>query len=108
MTYPAALAFLTLTFEPKQAKSLVKRLRKAGISKYEAKDLFRASGLPLLGGGSFHVERDRQKILAQTALSPLLLVRAPDLGRLVVADGYHRLCAVYTFDEDAIIPCKIV
>jgi hypothetical protein len=29
-------------------------------------------------------------------------------GKLVIADGYHRLCAVYTFDEDAIIPCKIV
>jgi hypothetical protein len=25
----------------------------------------------------------------------------------VVADGYHRLCAVYSFDEDAVIPCKI-
>jgi hypothetical protein len=22
--------------------------------------------------------------------------------------GYHRLCAVYKFDEDAMIPCKIV
>ncbi len=21
--------------------------------------------------------------------------------------SYHRLCAVYTFDEDAVIPCKI-
>lgn len=29
-------------------------------------------------------------------------------GTLVNADGYHRLCAVYKFDEDAIIPCKIV
>jgi len=26
----------------------------------------------------------------------------------VAADGYHRLCAVYTFAEDALIPCKIV
>jgi hypothetical protein len=26
----------------------------------------------------------------------------------VIADGYHRLYAVYTFDEDAVIPCKIV
>jgi hypothetical protein len=29
-------------------------------------------------------------------------------GKVVIADGYHRLCAVYTFDEDAWIPCKIV
>jgi hypothetical protein len=27
---------------------------------------------------------------------------------LIIADGYHRLCAVYKFDEDAVIPCKIV
>ncbi len=29
-------------------------------------------------------------------------------GRLIIADGYHRLCAVYKFDEDAMIPCRIV
>ena len=29
-------------------------------------------------------------------------------GKVVIADGYHRLCAVYGFDEDAWIPCKIV
>jgi hypothetical protein len=27
---------------------------------------------------------------------------------VVIADGYHRMCAVYSFEEDAIIPCKIV
>jgi hypothetical protein len=27
---------------------------------------------------------------------------------VVVADGYHRLCAVYQVDEDAWVPCKIV
>ena len=40
------------------------------------------------------------------ALSPILLVRQS--GKVVIADGYHRLCAVYGFDEDAPIPCKIV
>ena len=25
-----------------------------------------------------------------------------------IEDSHHRLCAVYTFDEDAINPCKIV
>jgi len=41
-------------------------------------------------------------------LSPLLLYRDNDLGSLIIADGYHRLCAVYTFGENAMIPCKIV
>jgi hypothetical protein len=25
----------------------------------------------------------------------------------IIADGYHRLCAVYSLDENAVIPCKI-
>ena len=28
--------------------------------------------------------------------------------KLVIADGYHRMCAVYLFDEDTRVPCKIV
>jgi hypothetical protein len=35
-------------------------------------------------------------------------VRNKRIGRVVIADGYHRLCAVYKSDEDALIPCKIV
>jgi len=42
-----------------------------------------------------------------TVKSPLLLFRDKNRGKLIVADGYHCLCAVYTFDEDAMIPCKI-
>ena len=39
---------------------------------------------------------------------PLLLLRDEPNGKVVIADGYHRLCAAYGFDEDALIPCKIV
>ncbi len=42
------------------------------------------------------------------ALSPLLLVRDELNGLVIIADGYHRLCAIYRFDEDAMIFCKIV
>jgi hypothetical protein len=27
---------------------------------------------------------------------------------LVVADGYHRICASYHLDENADIPCRVV
>jgi len=37
-----------------------------------------------------------------------LLCRDAAHGKLIIADGYHRLCAVYTFDEDAMIPCQII
>ena len=75
---------------------------------YKAKDIFRASGLSLLGVSNSHVEKDSQKILAGDKLSPLLLVRDTNSGKVVIADGYHRMCSVYQFDEDAIVPCQIV
>jgi disulfide oxidoreductase YuzD len=106
--YPAAESYLNLLFEDKVAADLVRRLKKAGVSKFKAKDIFRASGLSLLGVSNHHVERDRVKILQREKLSPLLLVRDTERSKLVIADGYHRLCSVYQFDEDAWIPCKIV
>jgi hypothetical protein len=106
--YPAALSYLKLHFDPKVAKQFVKRLRRAAVSEFQAKDIFRASRLSLLGVSNSHVEKDRQKIQAGEPLSPLLLVRDPENARVIIADGYHRLCAVYAHDEDAIIPCKIV
>ena len=54
------------------------------------------------------MERDRKKITSGQAVSPLLLIRDPVNGKVLIADGYHRLCAVYAYDEEAIIPCKIV
>mgnify|MGYP003344459168 FL=1 len=76
------------------------------VTEFKAKDIFRASSLSLLGISNSHVEKDRRKIARGKALSPILLVRQS--GKVVIADGYHRLCAVYGFDEDAPIPCKIV
>jgi hypothetical protein len=40
-------------------------------------------------------------------LSPLLLVHESGHARLVVADGFHRLCAVIHVDENAEVACKI-
>jgi disulfide oxidoreductase YuzD len=106
--YPAAQSYLGLLFEPSTAKGLAQKLRRAPLSSFKAKDIFRASGLNLLGVSNSHVEKDRKKIKSGKKLSPLLLVRDKLHGRVVIADGYHRLCAVYSFDEDAEIPCKIV
>jgi len=106
--YPAAGSYLSLIYDPAATARYVKKLRKARISKYKAKDIFRASDLSLLGISNVHVQHDRRKILAGQSLSPLLLVRDTSNQRVIIADGYHRLCAVYTFDEDAVIPCKIV
>ena len=106
--YPAAQSFLSLLYRKPQVRTSVRKLRQAPVSEYKAKDIFRASGLSLLGLSNAHVERDRHKIISGQALSPLLLIRDPANGKVLIADGYHRLCAVYSYDEDAIIPCKIV
>ena len=106
--FPAAKSYLSLIVSEKEAAKFVAALRRAKLGHFKSKDIFRASGLSLLGVSNEHVDRDREKIRRGTKLSPILLVRDPANGKVVVADGYHRLCAVYSFDEDAIIPCKIV
>jgi hypothetical protein len=106
--YPAAESFLLLLYGPEAVKSVVAQLHRAPMTAFKAKDIFRASGLSLLGISNGHVEKDRKKIASGKELSPLLLVRDTAHGRVIIADGYHRLCAVYSFDEDASIPCKIV
>ena len=85
-----------------------KALRAGSVTFKKAKDILRASQLSPLGMSNAHVEKDRKKIRLGIALCPLLLVRDEPGGRVVIADGYHRLCAVHDFDEDAWVHCKIV
>ena len=106
--YPAAQSYLGLLLQPRVAKQLVEKLKRARITEFAAKDIFRASTLPLLGSSDSHVEKYRQLIILEEPLSPLLLCRDAAHGKLIIAEGYHRLCAVYTFDEDAMIPCQII
>ena len=106
--YPAALSYLNLIYSQAVAKKFVSHLKKAPVINFKAKDVFRASSLSLLGVSNYHVEQDRNKIKKGEKLSPILLVRDSTNGKVVIADGYHRLCAVYSFYEDAVIPCKIV
>ena len=106
--YPAALSYLSLLYDEKTAAALVKRLRLAPITRFKAKDIFRASALALLGVSNSHVKKNLKKIKKRGKMVPLLLVRDSDHGKVIIADGYHRLCAVYSCDEDAVIPCQIV
>jgi hypothetical protein len=108
--FPAARTYLSLICTPPLAGKLVKLLEHASTSSYQAKDLLRASRLQLLDESNKHVASDLQKVRNGTKLSPILLVR----GRfakghdLVIADGYHRVCASYWLDENSVIPCRIV
>jgi len=104
----AAESYLGLIYSGKRRRSFIVALRAAKPARFKAKDIFRASQLSHLGVSNLRVARDRNKIKAGERLSPLLLVRDEANGKVVLADGYHRLCAVYEVNEDAWIPCRIV
>jgi len=108
--YPATEDYLSLLLAPATAHTLAAQLRQVPLVHRKAKDLLRASGLPLLGADNVHVAKDLAKVREGKWLSPVLLVRgAGAVGvPLTVADGYHRICASHIVDEDADIPCRIV
>ncbi len=108
--YPAAAAYLSLLAPTGHVDALVAALRTAGPEHQKAKDILRASALPLLETSNPHVASDLRKIAKGVQLSPVLLVRG-DLasGRhAIVADGYHRVCASYHTDENTDIPVRLV
>ena len=104
--YPAAFSYLSLVGNEAYARHTVLALQSATMQGFKAKDIFRASQLSLLGVSNSHVKKNIKKIEHGDPLSPILMVRHGN--DLVIADGYHRMCAVYAFDEDAMIPCKLV
>ncbi|MCX7101939.1 MAG: hypothetical protein NTX38_10755 [Methylobacter sp.] len=106
--YPAAESYLQLLYSEDKVAVMISKFRSATIVQFKAKDIFRATQLSLLGISNLHVEKDRKKIEKNICISPLLLLRDEHNGKVVIADGYHRLCAIYEFDEDAWIRCKIV
>lgn len=106
--YPAAASYLGLLYGADRVDKMIAGFRKAPIVHFKAKDIFRASRLSLLGVSNSHVETVRRKIRRGQGLAPILLVRDRRNGKVVIADGYHRLCAIYGFDEDAVIPCRII
>lgn len=107
--YPAAAAYLQLLATDAEISEAIAGLRVAATVRQKAKDLLRASQLPLLDAGNAHVAADLHKIARGRALSPILLIRG-DLrsgSPLVIADGYHRVCASYHTDENTDIPCRL-
>src|ERR1700751_768988 len=88
--YAAAESFLTLIYDEQSTAEFVKKLKKAEVVRFEAKDIFRASWLPLLGINDSHVKADQKSLVAGKKLSPLLLVRQAANDKVIIADGYHR------------------
>ena len=108
--FPAAADYLEMLADSHTVDGVTQALRAGSVTFKKAKDILRAAQLSLLPVDNPHVAADLTKIKKGQPLSPILLVRGDFVTGvpLQIADGYHRLCAVYTFDEDAVIPCKIV
>src|SRR5437660_895717 len=99
--YDGTLNFLSLIFPAAKCKKLLDALRAESNVDRTAKDLLRASKLPLLPKDEPHVDDDLTRIHKGKPLAPVLLIRgdAAKGAPLVVADGYHRICAAYYYDE---------
>lgn len=103
--FPAAADYLELLLTTAEVKQAIANLEAAKTISKKAKDIFRASQLPLLPRENLHVKADLQKLKKGEKMSPILLVK--HAGRLHIADGYHRLCAVYHYSEDEAVPCRL-
>jgi len=108
--YASAYDYLSLKAGDKSANEMVDLLRSAPVIQRKAKDILRASDLTALTKKNRHVKKDIHKIEDKTPLSPILLVAGnPKLNiPLLIADGFHRMCAAYLFDEDLQVHCKVI
>src|SRR5215831_13343070 len=102
--FPAALDYLELQYTRQEATRFVTALKRVPTITKKAKDVLRAAGLPRLGPDNIHVKENLRKVRKGRKLSPVLLVED---RRLVIADGYHRVCAIYELSEDLEIPCRL-
>ncbi|SFW17018.1 hypothetical protein [Chitinophaga sancti] len=102
--YPAAADYLDLLLPRSRVQKIVAELKKEKTVLKKAKDILRASQLPLLPPENIHVKENIAKVKSGKKLSPVLLVRSE---RLIIADGYHRVCSIYYLSEDFDIPCRI-
>lgn len=106
--FPAAADYLSLIAPADDVAALVAALQGAPTIHRKAKDILRASALPLLDRDNPHVASDLDKVHKKKPLSPVLIVRGERGVPAQIADGYHRVCASYYVDENTDIPCRVV
>ena len=103
--FDAALAYLSLKLDEKQAAAAVGRLRKAVVTRRRANDILRACNLVALPLDDAGVRRDLLNAASGKRLSPVLVVSTGDGGD--IADGYHRVSLAYHLDPFGDVPLRI-
>lgn len=105
--YAAAAHFLALIDKPKEVDKALAEMRAAPTVEYKATDLLRAAHLAIPEADDRPTREQIKKIKKGQAVEPVLLVRAPALRKVIVADGFHRICAAYRIDPDVTVHCKL-
>jgi len=103
--FDAALAYLSLKLDEKQAAAAVGRLRKAEVTRRRANDILRACSLEPLPLDDPGVRRDLFNAVSGKRLSPVLVVSSGLGGD--IADGYHRVSLAYHLDPFGGVPLRI-
>ena len=105
--YKAASTYLTLLLPDREVKKVVADLRRARTREFAAKDLLRSSQTHLLDENNDKVRETLKDIKKGKAISPVLLVRGDARygATLTIADGHHRICASWQWDESCPIAC---
>lgn len=108
--YSAARSYLSLNAKSKTTKNALKKLAHTKRVHFKAKDLLRASNLPLLPRNNPDVAKELARVASGEPLSPCLVIRGRlEKGRVAqIADGYHRICAAYHVNGDTDIPVQII
>jgi hypothetical protein len=106
--YSDAFSFLGLIYDGNKIVEFMKMFKSASISEFKARDIIRAANITDITNTNLLIEEDRKKIKKEVALSPVLLLRDSVNARVIIAEGYYRIAAAYSIDENAVIPCKII
>ena len=105
--YEAAGHYLALVDIQKNIDKTLADLRAGAIVEYKATDLLRAAQLIVPKADDRPTREQIKKIKHGEPVSPVLLVRVPSLRKVIVADGFHRICAAYRIDPDVVLHCKL-
>lgn len=107
--YTGAQAFLNLCCPPDVSAALLAKLKSSKVTQARANDILRASKLKPITDNDPGVAKEIDNIKSQVVLPPVLLVQG-DVFRgipLVIADGFHRVCAAFLRDPDAVVSCVL-
>jgi len=105
--YEAAGHYLALVDNQKNIDKTLADLKAGTIVEYKATDLLRAAQLIVPKADDRPTREQIKKIKHGEPVSPVLLVRVPALRKVIVADGFHRICAAYRIDPDVVLHCKL-